>query len=193
MKTRLFPNRFIKFSGTIVLIIFFFGPSSSFAQKKQEVNAPAALTDSLNGRFMKLSGVKWYQDDEFQYSAEFKYNKTNTVVLFTREGEWLESKTEVDSKELPSKINSYIKGKYLNDPALINKLNTVFLIEQPNETFYMALVKLHGSKDDAILTFKSTGDLIKETVPPEYLERKAQTDENDGKSIDDMILKDDDF
>lgn len=115
-------------------------------------NVPAVVKTSFEKSFPKTTVKKWDKEDG-NYEANFTEDGKTMSAVFGADGKWMETETDIDVKNLPTSIVSYIKEHYKG--ATIKEAAS---LKTPDGDRYEAEVK--GSKKD--LLFDSNGKFLKE-------------------------------
>lgn len=136
-------------------LIVFIGASSSclFAQKIEEKEIPELVKTTFHSRFPEAKGISWDKEGD-KYEASFDLKKTDNSVLFDSNGNVLETETEIEIKQLPQNVLSYIKTTYLNQKVL----EAAKISDANGKVTYEAEIK---GKD---LLFDVNGTFIKEVI-----------------------------
>ncbi len=92
--------------------------STAFAQK---ATPPAAAVTSFNGMFKNVEELKWKKEKSGAWEAEFEMNEVEMSAVFSAEGKWLETETEIKPAELPAPVRAALKGKRVKEAAKIEK------------------------------------------------------------------------
>lgn len=80
---------------------------SSWAQKLQPAQIPAAVTGALNAGYAQATEVKWEKKGEL-YKAGFKIEKTDHDVWFDNSGKVTKHRYEVKKDALPAAVRDAI-------------------------------------------------------------------------------------
>lgn len=73
---------------------------------------PKTVSDNFNSKFAGASKVKWDQEEENEWEAEFKMNGSEMSASFDNAGAWLETEKEIKKGELPSAVAKAVTDKY---------------------------------------------------------------------------------
>ena len=88
-------------------------------------NPPKSVADNFNTKFQNASKVKWDQEEENEWEAEFKMNGDEMSASFDNAGKWLETEKELKKNELPAAVlnafNTQYAGYKLGEAAEIEK------------------------------------------------------------------------
>lgn len=73
---------------------------------------PKSVSDNFNSKFSAATKVKWDQEEENEWEAEFKMNGSEMSASFDNTGTWLETEKEIKKGDLPSAVATVVKEKY---------------------------------------------------------------------------------
>jgi hypothetical protein len=73
---------------------------------------PKAVQNAFNEKFPAVSNLKWSEENDNEWEANFKLDGINTSANFSNDGAWLETETEIPVSQLPEKITSAINAGY---------------------------------------------------------------------------------
>ena len=65
---------------------------------------PKAVTDNFSSKFSAATKVKWDQEEENEWEAEFKMNGSEMSASFDNAGTWLETEKEIKNRDLPAAV-----------------------------------------------------------------------------------------
>ena len=83
----------------------------SFSQKLSDDKVPAALKDSFNVKFPKLTVSSWTLEDNKEYEASFKLDELKCTASFDLKGDWLETECVINVYMAPeSSVRCSRKG-----------------------------------------------------------------------------------
>lgn len=93
--------------------------ATGFAQTK----ATDAAIAAFNKKFPAASNVKWDKENAHEYEAEFEWKGAKRSANFSDTGEWLETESAIEFKQLPEKVqaafNASHKGEMVKAVAKI--------------------------------------------------------------------------
>lgn len=72
---------------------------------------PKTVLESFNKTFATAEDVAWEKEDN-EWEAEFKLNGMEMSVSFDNSGNWLETETEVEMKDVPADILKSVNLKF---------------------------------------------------------------------------------
>jgi hypothetical protein len=92
------------------LILLALGLMSSFcfSQTLKEKDVPAAVTQAFQKEFPGIKVEKWEKEGA-NYEVEFDLNKTETSVVYTAAGAFVEKEVEIKPSELPKFVIEYFE------------------------------------------------------------------------------------
>lgn len=105
-----------------------------FAQKMSSEKVPVAVKAAFTREYAEATGVKW-DKEKSDYEASFKMKGEDLSVLFSSEGKVIETEKGIAITELPTSVQTALKGKKIKEAAIITK---------NGKTYYEAEV---GGKD----------------------------------------------
>lgn len=73
---------------------------------------PKAVTDNFNSKFSGATKIKWDQEEENEWEAEFKMNGEKMSVSFDNAGKWMETESELKKSDLPGIVLSAINQEF---------------------------------------------------------------------------------
>lgn len=130
--------------------------SGLFAQEndKKTKEVPAVVTAAFAKQFPNVKDVDWEKEGN-DYEAEFELNKVETSAIFSADGHWKETETEIAVSALPAKAQEYLKAKY-SEYAVKEAAK---ITDNKNVVTYEAEVKKKGESMDII--FDASGAFLK--------------------------------
>lgn len=73
---------------------------------------PKSVTDNFNSKFSGATKVKWDQEEENEWEAEFKMNGSEMSANFDNAGRWMETEKEMKARQLPSAVQNAVKMQF---------------------------------------------------------------------------------
>lgn len=110
---------------------------------------PKSVTDNFNSKFSGATKVKWDQEEENEWEAEFKMNGSEMSASFDNAGAWLETEKEIKEKDLPTAVSKAISEKYSG-----YDIDEVSEIEKPGFSGYEIAIE----KGEEMLEIQVTPD-----------------------------------
>jgi hypothetical protein len=136
----------------ILLVVFSISSVPAFSQK----NAPENVKKEFAKKYPAAQAVKWASEEANEWEAEFKVNGTEMSASFDNKGTWLETETEITSKDLPEAITNTLAKDFAGF-----KTGEMSTIEDPKMKGYeLALKKGETSLE---VVFDNSGKVIKKT------------------------------
>lgn len=118
----------------IILSVFLLGISITACAQK---TAPEAVTKAFTQKFATAKSVKWDNESANEWEAEFTMNGKDMSSSFDLAGKWLETETEISSKELPAVVTATLTREFAG-----YKTGEMSIIENPEmKGFEIALKK----------------------------------------------------
>lgn len=75
-------------------------------------NPPKSVADNFKMKFQNATKVKWDQEEENEWEAEFKMNGDEMSASFDNAGKWLETEKELKKNELPAAVLEAVNAEY---------------------------------------------------------------------------------
>ncbi len=133
---------------------------------------PKEVQDSFIKMFKSATDVKWEQEEN-EWEAEFKKDGTSMSASFNNAGEWLETETKINGKDLPAEIHKAINLKFNGW-----EIEEIESIEKPDYKGYE--IELEKGNTEAEIQITASGDITIEKVSVE-----DEDDDNDYDNDDD--------
>ncbi len=108
--------------------------TGTFAQKINADKVPVTVKSAFAKEYTEATSVKW-DKEKSDYEASFKMKGEDLSVLFSSEGKVIETEKGIAVTELPTSVQTALKGKKIKEAAIIIK---------NGKTYYEAEV---GGKD----------------------------------------------
>jgi adenylyl- and sulfurtransferase ThiI len=137
----------------IILSVLFLSISiTTCAQKK----APEAVTKAFTQKFAAAKSVKWDNESANEWEAEFMMNGKEMSSSFDVDGKWLETETEISSKELPSEVTATLAKEFSG-----YKTGEMSIIENPEMKGFEIALKKDKSAIEVVID--ANGKVLKNT------------------------------
>ena len=137
----------------------------SFAQ-----TAPTKVQDAFKAKFPTAKSVKWEQENDSVWEAEFKVEGVEYSANFSNDGVWKETEHEIKSKDLPQAVKNALATEFAG-----YEIEEVEMVESPDFTGYEVEIE-KGEVTMEVLIDKS-GNVIKKKVKKEEAEKDEKKDE----------------
>jgi len=141
----------------------------------QKKDVPQAVKTAFNQKFSDATKVKWENEDENEWEAEFKMSGEEYSANFDSRGKWLETEQEIKKSEIPDAVKKTIDNEFSNF-----KLEEAEITKNEDGTFYE--VKLEQKENDLKVVFKSDGTIVKKESKKE---KDEDNEEGEGHDDDD--------
>ena len=109
---------------------------SSFVSDKIEV--PTIVKKALSEKYSDAEDVEWEMENDTDYEAEFELDKREMSAVFSADGTWLQTETEVDKSDLPEAVKAAIKKSFpaykTEETEMLERLNMPLAYEVELET-----------------------------------------------------------
>ncbi|WP_319228293.1 PepSY-like domain-containing protein [Draconibacterium orientale] len=73
---------------------------------------PKSVSDTFNSKFSGATNVKWDQEEENEWEAEFTMDNNQMSASFNVDGTWLETESEIEESELPTSVKAKLVMNY---------------------------------------------------------------------------------
>jgi hypothetical protein len=133
--------------------IFFFSLTCMASGQK---NPPAEVNNAFKSKFETAKSVKWTNESANEWEAEFVMNNKEMSSSFDNAWKWLETETEIASKDLPAAVSSTLAKEFAG-----YKTGEMSLLESPDMKGYEIALKKSGSSIEVVID--ATGKVIKNT------------------------------
>ena len=147
--------------------LFLLGVSMLGCAQKRNVSQNAEQT--LSQKFPKANKVSWEKENEDEWEAEFKMDGKEFSANFNENGDLLETESEIENNEVPSRISQVMAEKYAEA-----KIKKVFKVERKDGIFYEYEFKLNGNTREVL--FDSSGNVVKNQTSEDDDEDKMDDD-----------------
>ncbi len=153
---------------TFISVLFFFLAILINAQNSFDKDVPEAVQKNFNKKFPMAENVSWDKVDN-NYKVDCFYKGQSTYAEFTAEGEWVQTVTDMDTKNIYPPIDRYISENYNKDKIILAEKAT--RADKQNYYYVQISRKEKGRKEPYIveLFFDKTGN-IEQVKAPEGIE-----------------------
>jgi len=147
----------------ILLVVFSISLVPAFSQK----NAPENVKKEFEKKYPAAQAVKWASEEANEWEAEFKINGTEMSASFDIKGVWLETESEISTKDLPASVTNTIAKNFAGF-----KTGEVSANETPKMKGYE--VELTKGETSLEVIFDNSGKVIKNTEVKKEKEDKEK-------------------
>lgn len=130
---------------------------------------PAQVSKMFSQKFASAEKVKWDQEEENEWEAEFKMNGKEMSASFDNAGKWLETETSASKADLPTVVIKAVQEKYSGW-----KMEEVECVEKPDFKGYEIELE-KGTKEMEILVAE-TGKITVKKETKESGEKEEKED-----------------
>lgn len=81
-----------------------------YGQKDKDV--PAVVKNAFSQKFQKATKVKWSNESNKEWEAEFKLEGIEYSANFDLNGTWLETEHEIGGKEIPAPVKTTLDREF---------------------------------------------------------------------------------
>ena len=157
--------------GVLVILIGLFGISMT----KVKTEVPKAVLEAFAAKYPAAQKVKWEEEEEGVYEAEFKMNGKEMSANFKADGTWLETEMEIKKSDLPQVVKTAIASQF---PGY--ELEEVEQIETPDRAVAYEVILENESDDvDMEAVFSADGTLLKKKMGKEDDDDEDDDDDDD--------------
>jgi hypothetical protein len=136
----------------------------TFIASGQKV-APESVKKVFGQKYAAAKSVKWSSESANEWEAEFTLNGKEMSAAFDNSGKWLETETEISSKELPASVSATLAKEFEG-----YKAGEMSIVESPElKGFEIALKK--GEKALEVV-IDANGKVLKNTPVNKKVEKK---------------------
>lgn len=96
----------------ILLVIAACSFTGLYAQKISGEKVPAAVLNTFKTKFPTAAGAKWEMENTTEYEVNFKSDGEDHSATFDKNGNWLETETEIEISSLPKVVSNAIGSLY---------------------------------------------------------------------------------
>ena len=127
--------------------------STAFAQSNE-------VKSTLTKMFPSAENVKWSQEDDTEWEAEFNINVQKFSANFSNNGTWLETERELETVEIPTAIQTTIAKEFAD-----YQVKEAALSETKNGSVFE--FELSQGKTVLEVTFNRDGSVVKKEIETE--------------------------
>lgn len=122
----------------------------------QEVEVPEEVLATFEEIFPTATNVNWEENDVL-YIATFTIDDYSIKATFEENGDWVETNTEIEFKDLPAAAQEYIKAEFV-----VEQYYSITKLEVPEEVRYFAYFET--DTEGVNLTFDEDGNLVHKEI-----------------------------
>jgi hypothetical protein len=136
---------------TLILItLFSFFSAAALCQK----STPENVKKEFTGKYPAAQNIKWSSEEDNEWEAEFTMNGKEMSASYDNAGKWLETETEISSKELPSAVSASLKKDFSG-----YETGEISYLEKPEMKGYEIALKKGETSLEVV--FNSIGVVLK--------------------------------
>jgi hypothetical protein len=94
----------------LVIICAAFFNLNACGQTNKDV--PENVKNAFTQKFPKATKVKWSKENDKEWEAEFKMDGKEYSANFDNNGVWIETESEINSKDIPSVVKSTLDKEF---------------------------------------------------------------------------------
>ncbi len=127
----------------------------------QNPTPPENVQTAFTKKFNTVQKVKWTQEDN-EWEAEFELNKTEMSASYDNSGNWLETETEIDKKDVPAEILKAVTQKFGDW-----EIDELEKIEKPDFKGYEIALEKDETETETEILVSETGEITVKNVSDE--------------------------
>jgi hypothetical protein len=147
----------------MAIVVVAFVSLNACGQAKKE--APANIKTAFSQKFPKATKVKWENENDKEWEAEFKMDGKEYSASYDLNGAWMETENEISAKEIPAAVKTTLDKEFAG-----YKVGESEISENAEGKVYEFELKKGGDKLETSIDL--TGKLIKK-------EQKKDNDKED--------------
>jgi hypothetical protein len=128
-----------------------------FSQKLTEDKIPAEVKAAFKAKFPKVTTVSWEMEDQKEYEASFKLDKTDYTASFDLKGKWLETENVIEIAKLPKLVSDVVSKEYAGYSIKLAEQN----VSAKGTTYELSLLK---GMDKKSVLISDKGIVLKKEV-----------------------------
>ena len=136
----------------IAIAAFIFFGGVAIAQEVEKISVPKPIRDAFSRHYPLINHVYWEFDD-VNYSASFKFDGKAMTLLFDENGSVVEVKNEIKHFELPLDVNHLLSKEYSDW-----RIGKTTHIDASGTAYYEAVVE--KEEETMVLVFNQHGGLL---------------------------------
>jgi hypothetical protein len=148
-----------------LILIVSFMLAFCFNACSSQTAVPEKVKTAFQKKFPAAVSVKWDNEEENEWEADFKSNNKKMSATFDNEGKWLETESKLNKKEIPEAVANTLNKEFKDF-----KIEEVASVETPEYKGYE--IKLEVDEADIELVIDSNGSILKKEVITEENEDK---------------------
>lgn len=121
-----------------------------------EVNAPEAVKTGFTAKFPKIANVSWEEVND-DYEANYEDRRGKQKALFSTDGTWLSTASQLNPDNVPTTIRDYLKKNH----GKRTEITKAWLVKKNDrKSYYKVEILNKKTSIDDILEFTRTGKLV---------------------------------
>ena len=136
----------------IAITAFIFFGGVAVAQEAENISVPKLIREAFSCHYPSIKHVYW-EFDEVNYSASFKFDGKAMALLFDENGSVVEVKIEIKLFELPLDVNHLLSKEYSDW-----RIGKATHIDANGTAYYEAVVE--KEEETMVLVFTQHGGLF---------------------------------
>ncbi len=148
----------------LIYCLLFLFTVSTYAQNSFDSNVPEVVQKNFSRKFPRAENISWEKVDT-NYKVDCYFRGKATYAEFCADGDWVQTVTSVDTKELYPPIGRYLDENYKSDKVVLAEYATR---ADRNDYYYVQVArKEKGEKEPYIfeLFFDRSGSIEQVKTP----------------------------
>jgi hypothetical protein len=118
--------------------------------------APDAVKKAFDQKYTTATSVKWDSESANEWEVEFVMNSKQMSASYDNTGKWMETETEITSKELPVPVTTTLAKEFSG-----YKTGEMSLLESPEMTGFE--IALKNDKASSEVVIDANGKVLKQS------------------------------
>lgn len=148
---------------------------------------PKKVTDAFTNKFTNTTDVRWEQENENEWEADFKSEGTEMSASFTNDGKWLETETLLNKKDIPADVYKAVLLKFEGW-----EVDEVESIETPDFKGYEMVLEKEDTETEILVSESGEIQIMSVIVEEEDHDEDEDEDDDDDEDEDDDDEDEDD-
>lgn len=146
------------------------GPTKEKQENQDQTNPAEA---NFKSQYPDAKNVEWEEEGEYT-EAEFEQEGAEISILYDKEGNVMQTETEIDVNQLPESVGTYISDNYPE-----SEIEEAEKIESAKGNFFE--VEIENENDEEIeLLFDADGNFVEEVIEAD----DEGENDNDGEEVE---------
>lgn len=144
------------------------GPTKEKQENQDQTNPAEA---NFKSQYPDAKDVEWEQEGEYT-EAEFEQDGLEISILYDKDGNVIETETEIDASQLPPSVSNYLTENYAG-----SEIEEAEKIESPKGNFFEVEIEYENDEEVELL-FDASGNFV-EVVIEKDVDEGEEDDEGE--------------